>query len=49
MWLANLDARAHQWPAPWLWLYLGLKWGLVALGAWALGRMLLDRFGIWPY
>lgn len=46
MWLANLDTRAHLWPTPWLWAYLALKWGLVALGAWALGGVLLARFGL---
>lgn len=46
MWLATLDARARQWPTPWPWLYLGLKWGLVVLGAFALGAVVLDRLGI---
>lgn len=47
MWLAKLDAKASRWPTPIHWAYLGLKWYLVAFGAFALFRLWLDRTGIW--
>jgi hypothetical protein len=46
-WLETLDSRARLWPTPWAWTYLALKWTLVALGAFALGGVLLDRSGFW--
>jgi hypothetical protein len=46
-WLANLDARADRWPTPGRWTYIGMKWALVALGAFALLGVLADRIGIW--
>lgn len=45
-WITALDTRSQHWPAPQRWLYLGVKWGLVLLGAFALGGVLLDRFGM---
>jgi hypothetical protein len=48
-WLAKLDARAQLWPTPGRWAYLGLKWYLVLVGGMALGRVFLDRIGIWPF
>jgi len=47
-WLDRLDARAERWPAPLRMGYRGLKWYLIALGAFALLRLSLDRSGIWP-
>jgi hypothetical protein len=47
-WLAHLDNRARQWPRPVFFGYLALKWYLVAMGAFALLRISLDRTGIWP-
>lgn len=46
-WLAKLDARVAQWPQAARWGYVALKWYLVALGAFALGRVWLDRIGVW--
>jgi hypothetical protein len=46
-WLAKLDARARQWPTPARWAYVGLKWYLALLGAFALLRVSLDRMGLW--
>lgn len=46
-WLAQLDTRAKRTPPLAYGLYLVCKWGLVALGAFALGGVLLDRIGIW--
>lgn len=34
--LAELDARSRRWPRPARWLYLTVKWTLVALGAYLL-------------
>lgn len=48
-WLMKLDTRARGWPAPFVWAYTALKAILIVVGALALGRMLLDRVGIWPY
>ena len=31
-WLARLDAAARRWPPPAQWLYVSLKWYLVAAG-----------------
>jgi hypothetical protein len=31
-----LDARAVHWPTPLRWLYVCIKWSLVALGFWIL-------------
>lgn len=46
-WIARLDANAARWSRPAYWSYLSLKWSLVALGAFALGGVLLDRIGMW--
>jgi hypothetical protein len=46
-WLARFDARAKAWPTPARWAYVGLKWYLAALGAFALVRVFLDRIGVW--
>lgn len=48
-WLERLDARVTSAPSPVIWLYTAVKATLIVIGALALGRMLLDRFGIWPY
>lgn len=48
-WLAKLDAKVEKWPKPARWLYVGLKWYLVIMGAFALIRIWLDRTGIWPF
>lgn len=48
-WLAKLDAKAQRWPPPALWAYTAVKATLIVIGALALGRMLLDKVGIWPY
>lgn len=47
MWITSLDRASRRWPRPARWLYLALKWYLVALGAFALVRLWLDRIGIW--
>ena len=46
-WLAKLDARAATWPTPGRWAYVGVKWYLVALGAFLLFMTSLDRLGLW--
>lgn len=46
-WLSRLDAHAARWPKPAYWSYWSVKWSLVALGAFSLGGVLLDRIGIW--
>lgn len=46
-WLAKLDARAQTWPRAARWAYVGLKWYLVALGAFALLGVWADRLGLW--
>lgn len=45
-WLARWDARAETWPRPVRWLYLGVKWYLVAAGAIVLTVVWLQRMGI---
>lgn len=34
-WLAKIDATSRRWPAPLRWLYVALKWYLVAVAAFA--------------
>lgn len=46
-WLAKLDARSETWTWPTRGVYLTVKWSLIALGAFALIRLNLDRLGIW--
>jgi hypothetical protein len=46
-WLAQLDTRAQHWPPAGRWMYVAVKWTLIALGAFALGGVLLDRSGLW--
>lgn len=48
-WLERLETRSRAWPAPLRWLYLGVKWYLVFIGALALGRVYLEHVGLWPY
>jgi hypothetical protein len=48
-WLDRLDKKAASWPTPARWSYVALKWYLIALGAFALIRVSLDRTGIWPF
>lgn len=48
-WLAKLDARAKSWPAPAQWLYTAIKAYLIVGGAIILGRLFLDRIGIWTF
>ena len=31
--IESLDARARHWPTPLRWIYVCIKWSLVALGA----------------
>lgn len=42
-WIATLDAKAKHWPKPVSATYTGLKWLLIALGAWVAGGLLLQR------
>jgi hypothetical protein len=42
-WLASLDAKAQHWPTLTRSVYVGAKWLLIALGAWVLGGLLLQR------
>ena len=46
-WLGRLDAHVKTWPIVPFTLYHITKWVLVALGAFALGGVWLDRLGIW--
>jgi len=46
-WLARLDDRAATWAIPARLLYLTVKWGLAALGAFALLGVWADRLGFW--
>jgi hypothetical protein len=48
-WLARLDSRAKTWPAPLQWVYVAIKAYLIVAGAIALGRVFLDRIGVWPF
>jgi len=48
-WLARLDATIATKPAPVVWLYTAIKAALIVIGAIALGRVWLDKLGIWPY
>lgn len=45
-WLARLDAAAKRAPTPLYWLYLAVKWYLVAIGAFALLMYTLHRLGL---
>ena len=40
-----LDARAAAWPTPLRWLYRGMKWSLVALGALVFCGLAVERAG----
>lgn len=46
-WLAKLDARAARWSRPVRYPYLALKWLLVALGAYCLVGVYVQKWG-WP-
>jgi len=48
-WLARLDTRATCWPLPAYLCYLAVKASLIVIGAIALGRVYLDRLGLWPF
>ena len=48
-WLEKFDKRTETWPAPAIWAYTAVKAALIVIGAIALGRVLLDKLGIWPY
>jgi len=39
-----LDARAARWPTPLRWLYVGMKWSLVLLGAWIMVNLAHERW-----
>lgn len=40
-----LDARAARWPTPLRWLYVGMKWTLVAMGTWVFLGLMVQRAG----
>jgi hypothetical protein len=42
-WLARLDARAKQWPAPAFWCYQAVKAYLIVAGAIVLVGLILQR------
>lgn len=48
-WIDTIDRKAKTWPTPAHWLYLGLKWYLIVLGAFLVFRMTLHRTGIWVF
>lgn len=43
--IERFDAAATVWPWPARWLYLGVKWFLVLLGAYLMVRVFQDRWG----
>lgn len=43
--IERLDARAAGWPGPLRWAYLGVKWTLVALGAYVFVGLYVERIG----
>lgn len=47
-WMARLDARAARWATGWRWLYLGLKWFLVVMGAYCLVGNYVLKWGWMP-
>lgn len=45
-WLENLDAAAQRSPRPVYWVYVGLRWCLIFMGAWIFIGLYLERLGI---
>lgn len=44
-WLARLDTKSRRWPAPCRWIYVGLKWFLIVMGAYsAVGLAYVEVF-----
>lgn len=46
-WLSELDAKRSKWPAPARWAYSGVKWCLIAVGAFILLGLMGERMGLW--
>lgn len=48
-WLAKLDARMSRYPVLVVVLYTAVKAFLIVTGAIALGRVFLDKIGLWRF